>query len=228
MSDPHIHHYVPQFYQRGFSTTDDKNKIWVYEKGRKPRRCSIRSTGMELDLYAFTDHAGSSDFASVQKDLAKLDDLAAKIIHRIEKREQLTSRDRTRLSRFASVMWRRTSKHRAKVNRMATDLLPQVLRPLETLSNQLNDAARSEIERIRREYPINPPQFLFAQHVLRESDFEQVMYAMDWAFFEPPLGGEFLTSDDPVLFSTGSGLGNKDAVKQRLHRGYQQRPQPYA
>jgi uncharacterized protein DUF4238 len=212
LSEPHVHHYVPQFYQRGFSLSEDRNKVWVYERGIRPRRRSVRSTGMELDLYAFPGPDGATDFASVEKALARLDDDAAKIVHRIEKHERLTLKDRSLLSRFASVMYRRTPKHKAKVNKMAIDLLPKVLEPLQAISDQLNEAGRAEIERIRGEYSANPPTFLFAQHVLRESEFENLMYTMDWVFFEAEQCSAFLTSDDPVMFSTGSGLGSPDAV----------------
>ncbi len=38
------------------------------------------------------------------------------------------------------------------------------------------------------------------------------MYSMDWAFFTAPKDKEFLTSDDPVMFSKGPGLGSPDAI----------------
>jgi hypothetical protein len=42
--------------------------------------------------------------------------------------------------------------------------------------------------------------------------FERVMYFMDWAFFKASPNTEFLTCDDPVLFSKGSGLKDREAV----------------
>jgi len=72
MSDPHKHHYVPEFYQRGF-IADGTNRIWVYHKDRAPRRYYTRKTGMRLDLYAFRDIRGVSDSTTVERQLADLD-----------------------------------------------------------------------------------------------------------------------------------------------------------
>ncbi len=47
---PAKHHYIPKFYQRGF-INDKSNQIWVYEKGRQPRRSAIRKAGMKIALY---------------------------------------------------------------------------------------------------------------------------------------------------------------------------------
>ena len=208
MSEPHVHHYVPQFYQRGF-IADNTKKIWAYEKEIPPRHRSVRSTGMQIDLYAIQDSKGNTDFATVEKELSRLENSAARLIQRIKKREQMTQNDRRLLCRFVSVMWRRTPKHERKVKEIAKKLMPRVFEPVEQLD--LTPAARLELEQIRQHYSENPPSFLFPQHVLLRSEFEEVMYQMDWGFFEAH-NSEFLTSDDPVMFSKGSGLGSPDAV----------------
>jgi hypothetical protein len=79
-------------------------------------------------------------------------------------------------------MWRRTPKHEEKVKEIARRLMPQVFEPVEQLD--LTPEARLELEQIRQRYSENLPSFLFPQHVLRRSEFEEVMYEMDWAFFE--------------------------------------------
>ena len=211
MSDPRKHHFIPKFYQRGF-TVDRGHKIWVYKKGNKsPRHCSIRSVGMQIDLYAF-QRGGQVDFASVEKNLALLDDQAAKIIQKLEAGRQITDKERARLCRFLSVMWRRTPKHMDHVNTTVVELIPKVFEPLEQLEDQMTPAVRAEVERLRREYLEKPPDFVFAHNVVRDSNFEELMNSMDWAFFRPSSGKEFFTSDDPVLFSKGSGLGSPEAV----------------
>ncbi|MGH9970413.1 MAG: DUF4238 domain-containing protein, partial [Pyrinomonadaceae bacterium] len=50
VAPPTKHHYIPQFYQRGF-IRDKSNSVWVYEKGRRPRQLSIRKTGMKIAFY---------------------------------------------------------------------------------------------------------------------------------------------------------------------------------
>jgi hypothetical protein len=210
MPEPRKHHYVPRFYQRGFMA-DASKKIWVYQKDRKPQRCSTKKTGMEIDLYAFRNAKGEVDLGTVEKELGLLDDRAAKVIQKLERGKHPTARERARLCKFVSIMWRRTPKHKDYVNKIAVELLSNVLEPLDKMGSQLSTEARAEVERIRREYSAKPPDFLFPHNVLRESAFERFMYKMDWAFFKSLPGKEFLTCDDPTRVN-GAGLKNKDAV----------------
>jgi hypothetical protein len=137
MSEPRKHHYVPQFYQRGF-IADNTKKIWVYKKGVPPRHGSVRSNGMQIDLYAFSYSNGTVDFGSVENQLKLLDDHAAKLIQRIQKRGKLTDKDRKLLCRFVSVMWRRTPKHMNKVKETAKKLIPQVKKAVKCVGQTLN------------------------------------------------------------------------------------------
>jgi Protein of unknown function (DUF4238) len=210
MSEPHKHHFIPQFYQRGF-TPDRGSKIWVYQKGDNPRHRPVRSVGMQIDLYAFR-RSGQVDFGLVERELALLDDQAAKIIQKLEAGRQITDKDRSRLCKFVSVMWRRTPKHRDEVNASVVDLIPDVFEPLKQFEDQMTPEVRAEVERLRKEYSEKPPDFVFAHNVSRDSNFEEVMYRMDWVFFRAPLGKEFFTSDDPVMFSKGPGLGSPKAI----------------
>lgn len=210
MSEPRKHHYVPQFYQRGF-VGDKSNRIWVYQKALSPRRYAVKKTGMRIDLYAFRDKDGETDCGTVERQLARIDDQAAKVIQKLESGKALPDEERMRLCRFVSVMWRRTLKHLDHVNKTAIELLPKVLEPFDALGDQLSPEAHAEVERIRREYSAQPPNFLFAHNVLRDSAFEQLMFKMDWAFFKASPSKEFLTCDDPALIN-GAGLQNKDSV----------------
>jgi hypothetical protein len=166
---------------------------------------------MQIDLYAF-ERAGKFDFGTIEKELALLDDQAAKIIQKLESGWPITDKDRARLSRFVSVMWRRTPKHLDHVNKTAVDLVPGVFAPLEQFEDQMAPEVRAEVKRLKAKYSEQPPDFVFAHNVLRDSVFEEVMYSMDWAFFTARNGKEFLTSDDPVMFSKGSGLGSPEAI----------------
>lgn len=210
MSEPHKHHFIPKFYQRGF-VPGRGHKIWVYEKDGTPRQRSVRRVGMQIDLYAF-ERAGNIDFGTVEKELALLDDQASKVIQKLEPDRSIADKDRAQLSRFVSVMWRRTPKHMDHVNKTAVDLVPGLFAPLEQLEDQMSPEVKAEVKRLKDKYSKQAPDFVFAHNVLRDSVFEEVMYTMDWVFFRPSDGKEFFTSDDPVMFSKGSGLGSPDAI----------------
>jgi len=210
MSDPHRHHFIPRFYQRGF-VPGRGHKIWVYENDKKPRQRSVSSVGMQIDLYAF-EQAGKVDFGTVEKELSRLEDHASRVIQKLESGRPITDKDRARLSRFVSVMWRRTPKHMDHVNKTAVDLVPGVFAPLEQLEDRMSPEVKAEVRRLKKKYSEQPPAVVFAHNVLRDSVFEDVMYSMDWAFFTACNGKQFLTSDNPVMFNQGSGLGSPDAI----------------
>lgn len=223
------HHYVPQFYQRGFVkelNKDGKQEglIWVYEKGRAPRKAPIDNTGMEIDLYALTDKEGNLDNETVEKELGKIDNKGAAAIRKLEKGISLTETERRVVCKFISVMYRRTPKFKEYQAKMAAELMPQFfeMHNEEWLRQEMHKRAKSpaqaerwfeqrrgELEEIREEYLHEPPAFLFASNILRESAFEKLLFDMDWALFRSTPDVDFVTCDDPALFSKGAGLGDK-------------------
>lgn len=225
-SPPVKHHYVPQFYQRGF-IRDKSNRIWVYERGREPRQYSVRKTGMKIALYGFTNQQKELDTRTVEVELAKIDNDGAKVIQKLEKTSSLSDKERRRLCRFVSVMWRRTPKHKEQAEKMAAEMMPRFFEEhddewlCQIINERLGTHAdaerkfeeqRVELLKLRDQYTREVPDFLFATNVLRDSMFEQVLYRMDWAFFRATPTTEFLTCDNPILFSKGSGLKDREAV----------------
>lgn len=226
VAPPAKHHYIPKFYQRGF-IRDKSNYVWVYEKGRKPRQLSIRKTGMRIAFYGFTNRRGEFDIETIERGLSQIDDYGAKVIQKIERKSRIDDKDRLRLSKFVSVMWRRTPKHMNEANKMAAEIMPGFFdthddawlsRTIEDRFGSSPEAERkydewkSELQKIRDQYSRAVPDFIFPTNTLRESMFERVMYFMDWVFFKASPVTEFLTCDDPVLFTNGSGLKDQQAV----------------
>jgi hypothetical protein len=57
VSDPRKHHYVPRFYLANFSSLEGKkHRLWVYEKGREPRKSTPILEGCRKDFYAFVEN----------------------------------------------------------------------------------------------------------------------------------------------------------------------------
>jgi hypothetical protein len=223
---PAKHHWIPKFYQRGFAS-EKPNSVWVYEKGRPPRQLSIRKVGMKIALYGLTKRNGEIDTESIEKELSRIDDYGAKVIQRIERKNPIDEKARRRLCKFVSVMWRRTPKHMEQANKMASEMMPgffdthddawlrrtvQERFGSSSISESKYHEWKTELQQIREQYSRAVPDFLFATNTVRESMFERVMYFMDWVFFKASPETEFLTCDDPVLFSKGSGLKDREAT----------------
>jgi Protein of unknown function (DUF4238) len=223
------HHYVPQFYQRGFIKEVNKDGkkeglIWIYEKDKAPRKAPVKDTGMGIDLYALIDKDGNLDNETVEAELGKIDNRGAAAIHKLEKGAVLSNNERRDLCKFISIMYRRTPKFKEYQTKLAAQLMPEFfettdeewLRQLmQGLANSPAQAEswfqqrRGELAEIREEYLRHPPDFLFSSNLLRESAFEKLLFDMDWALFRSTLDTDFVTCDDPALFSKGAGLGDK-------------------
>lgn len=218
-------HSIPEFYQRGF-ITDKTGLIWVYEKDAEPRQKSVRNTGMEIDFYGFIKNE-QLDNESVENELKKVDDSGARLIHKLEKGKNLSDQERYKLSQFVSVMWRRTKKHKLEAERIAAAMMPNFFEKHdeEWLVNQLEkhgvepgdgvnpfEQQKSRLAKIRSDYLKNVPDFLFARNVVRNSMFEEVLYSMDWVYFQCTKDTDFLTCDNPVAFNKGTGFKDRNAV----------------
>lgn len=210
------HHFVPEFYQRGF-IEDGSGLIWVYEKGGAPRLKSVKKgAGFEVNLYAVTNPDGSVDVQSVEKQLADLDNNAAAVIRKIDAGKPISPHERKLLCAFIGVMYRRTPEHRRAVGEMAAGMIPGLFDTVEAELftphfkniDNLNGEQRqrlaqrySEFLALKAEYSAEPPDFLFPRLVVRNSVFETLLERLDWAFFKSTNETPFLTSDDPVVFN---------------------------
>ncbi|CAN5737610.1 hypothetical protein BH18ACI4_BH18ACI4_14010 [soil metagenome] len=215
------HHWVPQFYQRRF-ISDGSGLVLDSE----PRQESIRKTAMARDFYAFTKNE-ARDSRSVEDALQKIDHMGPRLMRKVDHGERLTDQQRYELSVFVSVMWRRTAQHKEEAEQRAAAMMPGFFdqHNEDWLVSRLEEKQvapdggevpfqkqRAKLAAIRSEYMATVPDFLFARNVVRPSIFEQVMYLMDWGFFRCSDAQEFITSDNPVVFSKGKGLKHDDAV----------------
>jgi hypothetical protein len=210
-------HYVPQSYQWGW-TENDEGLIWVYRKNEHPKRLSIKKrVGMGINFY------GDETVEKVVSDAAMESD-AALVLQKIRNRAQMTPDDKKYLSRFISVFWRRVPKHKLTVSETCQEMLPAVVGkyrqeisaiPPKTKA-QADRAAHllAELDTIEEQYTAEMPDYFFLNNIKRSSIFEEALFHMDWVFFEvkkgDPYNNPFITSDAPVIFSKGCGIGDKE------------------
>ncbi|MBL8206943.1 MAG: DUF4238 domain-containing protein, partial [Blastocatellia bacterium] len=225
-ASPQRHHFIPQFYQRGF-LTGSAGLIWVYEKYRQPRLRPLRKTGMELDLYGFTNQQGEFDSQTIESALGVLETNTAPVIKKLEAGNLPNDLERKHLAKFISVLLRRTPKHKASVRKMGKEMMPEFFEEHDEKwlfehikkrvgdddkAEQIFEAKKIELQELREKYLQEAPDWLFPTNILRESLFEQILLRMDWAYFRSSPTIEFLTCDNPVAFSQGTGLKDREAV----------------
>ncbi len=80
------HHYIPQFLLRAWAGADEKIEVfWVDPQHLRSSRLAPKFTGYEDDLYALTtsEVAGMKQQAVETTFLQRLDDLAARVLHKM-------------------------------------------------------------------------------------------------------------------------------------------------
>lgn len=225
MSQGTRQHSIPQFYQRRF-IADGTGLIWVYQKGIEPRQKSVRNTAMGINFYGFSQN-NTVDTQSVEAGLARIDQIGARVMAKLEKGECLAERERLNLAEFISVMWRRTAQHKSEAESKAAQMMPDffkqhdeswLVRELTKRGVSPGESAipykqqKLRLADVRAAYLNQVPDFLFPKNIVRSSMFERVLLAMDWVYFKSTPDTEFLTCDNPVVFNKGTGLKDQNAV----------------
>ncbi len=100
------HHYLPQFYLRGFATASNGDQIWRIEKSAEARSflTSVRDSGAESDYHTINREDGEPDSSTVEQELSKLETLHSSVISKILRKEQISKIDRQHISAFLSLM----------------------------------------------------------------------------------------------------------------------------
>lgn len=106
MSQPRKHHFLPEFYLKGFCPTGE---MWVYdrEKGQY-RKLRPETVAIRKDFYSVEGPNGEKDHAEVERRLGVIENQAAPAIRKLDAGSRLTLRERYALALFAALLKFRT------------------------------------------------------------------------------------------------------------------------
>ncbi len=121
MSKPRKHHYLPQFYLRGFSN-DGKSVCQIEKDSSRSYMCSIRDTAAIRDYHEL-DGPDYEDANALEKGLAEIEgQLAVAVAHAIEA-GIATSKTHARLVEFVSLMRVRVPAFKAHIERSVGEVV---------------------------------------------------------------------------------------------------------
>ena len=129
LRQPRAHHYIPRCYLKGFCAETKKiSRLWVYEKGKEPRKSTPLNEAHIRDYYAFEENGDVLfDF---EKFLGEVEDSAAPILRKLEfsvfQIEDLRHEERRILSHFISMMFTRVPTCREFLKEMAARVMEKV------------------------------------------------------------------------------------------------------
>jgi hypothetical protein len=220
MNEPRLQHYIPRFYLNGFTdpgilSREKKEIIWVYERGKQPRRSSPKNEARQRDFYSFVkDRSRNVD---VETWFGNLEDQVAPIIARLVKdRRHITETEKQWLALFIGTMQMRTPAGRwlseTRVDPLVTQIMNEAaanaarFRSFIEENYHLPDDEGFDLEEVRQDILAGRGEELSARQDLKlltiievGSMVAQVLFEMNWQTIYSENQEFFLTSDDPVI-----------------------------
>lgn len=234
---PKLHHYVPQFYLRGFEDPEKPDTVWVYEKGvLEPRSQPIKVTAAENFYYAFESPEGEKDVRLENEVLAPWEGMAAPVIRRIleDGQPSITDDDLRRLTPFLATLYVRSPRVRADTEEWWATALRLVAKDLVSDEGNTREFLASNpdwtIERLRqvtdalqdrRELEIRIKQdILVCLTFSLANDVAPFIAGRQPTILTAPREVDFVTSDSPLSVfmhhpdgtaTVGAGIGQPHA-----------------
>jgi hypothetical protein len=208
------HHYLPQYYLKGFTETDD-NILWAYEKG------SGNNFSTQIINLAKINKLYSEE---TEQYLAnEIEGPANEVLDKIRNRHLISKADKEYFAKYMAVMWKRVPRAKEDFNKMAPGILDEIGSELkDSLKSigerrpekiKLIEERQKEINEILEKYVSAPPEDIWWYSIRPERTpiIVEIMKKMTWSFWECDQTFTFLTCDNPLFYFTGMGVGKKDS-----------------
>jgi uncharacterized protein DUF4238 len=197
-------HFVPRFYLRGWA--DNRERLWSYRVGGQPPvNTTVSKVAFERGLYTHPDGNGLSSIETEQ-DLAKLESLYAPVWPGvIDQAGDLSTRKN--LASFVALMAVRNPNFEVEIGRLHATLRTAVsgLRPndmVEVVGRNGKTASCSVREVLNGTLPEKQTMKASFLRAMRQQvePIAEALITRRWGVIVSD-GGEFLTSDAPVVLS---------------------------
>jgi Protein of unknown function (DUF4238) len=213
MSLPRKHHYLPQFYLRGFSP--DRRSLFQIEKATsKSYGCQIRDIAAIRDFHEL-DGADVDDPYVLEKSLAELESEQANHLKEVLAGGIDGPRSRTGLLQFLSVMRMRVPAVKAHIDRSYESTVRATAKALER-AGKLPKAPPGYEDVLRVDnLEISVLNWKCLDVMFRMAASENtldILYGMRATLFRAPFGTAFITSDQPVALYHPSLAGSPCGV----------------
>jgi len=208
------HHYIPQYYLKGFTSSDD-DMIWVYEKGGSLKyRANVKIIAQKPNYYS----------PEVERYLANnIEDPANSVIKKIRDRKKLTQSEKEKLAIYMVVMLKRVPQSKIRMKKNAPFIAQSLQQKwdkeiaklvLEDPSQtDLFEKRRTEIKANLEKYSKNLPKDFWLELIPpeRTPNSVKVIPEMTWLFLTCEKFPAFLTCDNPVFYFQGIGVGKPES-----------------
>ncbi len=217
---PKKHHYLPQFYLKGFS--QDKSHLHIFDKkmGKNESQFRYQTTekiAYENNLYTYRTKDLKKETLEIY--FSQIESLAKKVIARLENRTDITPKERGHLSLFIALLWFRTPTWKTETLGLQSELAEKMIRMRyhfpqqkelmrdffekkgkhftdEELDNMIDFAVNPKRSKIVIKFP---PEHWIKQMLKLANDVYIYLAHCGWEVKHATRKYAFLTSDNPVL-----------------------------
>ncbi len=211
---PRKHHYIPRFYLAGFASQAPKPRLWVYEKGRDPRKSTPKLEGCQRNFYA-SEQGGEKNF-DFEEWLANLESRIAPLIPDLVKnKREPNGNEKICLSVFIGTMFTRTPFGMLLGDRVfgpaTTKMLQRAASDPDAFyklyeSVEPGFPGKEAAEQVRQDVLAGKGEELEGQRKFQLAsmlhvgiDVAEVLCDMGWQFIHAPHNQTFITSDNPMV-----------------------------
>ena len=213
MSSPKRHHYIPQFYLRGFCRDD---YIWVYDRNlNKYRRQTSANIGLQKHYYTFETPDGEKD-TKIENMLSQIEGYSKPIIDKINSKEKIDNDEKSSLSVFIGFQSTRIPEFRKSFDDMSEQMMKFVNQMLVSDEARTEKLLKNYEEKTGKRTELTVKdfrEFIIGDEYTIEfhdnwslgsmlySGFELSKYflQMDWLILYAPDKTSFITSDAPFV-----------------------------
>ena len=207
------HHYLPQFYLKGFSRASG-NRIWVYDKQDARKFVTqVKSVANESGFYS----------QEVEQFLANaIEEPANEVLEKIRQRGLLNDDDKELLAKYMAAMMMRVPRGKERIKEKGPSVASKFQ---EEIDQQLAVAAehpekaefierrKAQIEQILHRFGKDPPKQVWLDNIppARSPQIVAALRSMTWRFLTFDRSPAFLTCDNPVFYFTWMGIGRRES-----------------
>jgi hypothetical protein len=210
-----IYHYVPKYYLKGFADSSNSSLIWVYEKGKNiPSQIPIKTTAGEKDPWP----------ENIENYLTKeIENPANDVLDKIRKRLPITKEEKKLLSVYIIVMLKRVPRGLQRAKEDAPKIMEAVFNDTQLTierfikerpeKKELLQKHLAELPVIKSKWEKEFPRETWYKNFTPDTSpqVKGVLSSMTWIFLKSENKNAFITSDNPVFFFEGIGMGKPES-----------------
>lgn len=199
MSEPRKHHYLPQFYLRGFSR-NGRGLYQIEKATQRPIGCAISGVAAIRDYHRWDDD-GTPDQYALEKSLSKVEDILASALAEVVERREMGRTQHARMIELLSLL-------RMRIPAMKESIEASLIAMLKTTAIMMERHGQlpppppgyeEQCKAANLKYEVSNWKVL--KHMFKLASAEELLnkyYSMSPTLVIAPDGAAFVTSDQPV------------------------------